>query len=194
MKKAFILFSLLTMILACSEKTSSVTEAGFPTFTYEENGKEYLNIKKSVYYPMDIKSFDQYPMPYGEIKIDSLDGVFLVQAKFWMADSAFRNLAKNEGLSYSKTYILDTIYHERLFHGDSGFEVTSATGDTAIFHLKIKELNKTKNQIEGDWSMMIKCHFEDKRGIEYDTTFLSRFDADYIKEGSFERYMNNLER
>lgn len=189
MKKISILVFLLTMGLACSEKPSSVSEADFPTFTHKNNGPKYLNIKKSIYYPKDVKSFDQYPMPYGEIKVDSLDDVFQVKAKFWMADSAFKNLAKNEGLFYSKTYILDTIYQDELFRGGSGFEVESVTGDTAIFYLKLKELNKTIDQIERDWSMMIKCHFEDKRGVEYDTTFLSRFDADYIKEGSLEKLM-----
>jgi len=99
-----------------------------------------------------------------------------------MMDSTFQHLAEQEGLIYTKTYFLDTTYKESISNWEKGIEIKPATKDTAVFQVKMKELNLSIEELEKKWSLRIDCHFKDKNGVGYDTVFYSRFDASWIKE------------
>lgn len=179
--KEKILYSLLFMLtVACSEKQGLETEARFPTTVIA--GKEYLDLEKSSYYPKSWKSFEEIDKPFGLLKVNSVDGEKIITAKIWMIDSTFRHLAEQEDLIYSKTYFLDTTYKESISNWEKRFVVKSASNDTAVFQVKMKELNQSMKELKKKWSLRIDCHFEDKNGVSYDTVFYSRFDESWMKE------------
>ncbi|KAA3440025.1 hypothetical protein [Rufibacter hautae] len=180
MKKSLHFAALILIVFSCNSRIDTVQEPQLPSFTV--NGKEYLNITKSRYYPaFEKRPLKEFEKADGRIILGSSDGFILVTAKIWIVDSMFKNLAEKENLKYSKTFFLDTTNKVSPFDFTNGFEVKSISGDTAYFHLTTKKLQFTEKEIKERWRMKINCHFEDKNGLSVDTFFVSRFNADWMK-------------
>jgi len=175
----FSIFYLL--LLSCSEKKPEKAKDSFLVKTSKE-GYTFLDITRSKYYPKVIKSNRQVIRSYGIIKFDSINNGKLINVKFWLSDSSLRQLAEKENISYYKSYMLDTTYKKDIFNFNKGFEIKPQIEDTAIFQIRVKDFTQTEEELRKKYSMRIHCHFEDKNGIVYDTTFLSRFNRNWMQE------------
>ncbi|GEO04764.1 hypothetical protein AAE02nite_24280 [Adhaeribacter aerolatus] len=171
--------AVLILIVGCSENKELKEETNSLVDTL--NGHTYLALWKSKYYPRNWKSFDQLDKPFGIITVDTINNINLINVKFWLADSALRQVADKENISYTKTYFLDTTYKKELSNTDKWFKVKKVLNDTAFFQLKVNELKQTQEELRKKYSLKINCHFEDKNGIDYDTTFYSKFNAGWMQ-------------
>ncbi|PSR54255.1 hypothetical protein AHMF7605_12330 [Adhaeribacter arboris] len=142
------------------------------------NGKEYLNISKSIHYPVH-QPMVQASIGQGIEKrgfIDDTIAVFkTINFKFWLDDSIFKRLSNQEELKYKKTFYLDTVRQSEDFGWDKAFKVDTSPKDTAEYIFHLNNSLKLKNVATKTWAVATLCQFEDKRGLQYDTAFHQYF-------------------